>query len=116
MAVRNISDLIRDRIKAETYLEDSRGPSTLGTTVAQVLRQSPYRVWALIVNLSVNEVYIGPFGDVSSAKGVVLSPGGGNVILDYREDMNLVGYEWFGVATAAGSPILVLELLLQREP
>lgn len=116
MAVRNLADLVRDRIGADAYLDDSRGPATLGTTVAQVLRQSPYRAWAFIVNLSANNVFVGPFVDVSSTKGILLGPGGGNVILDYREDMNLVGYEWNGVAAVAASAILVLELLLQREP
>jgi hypothetical protein len=64
----------------------------------------------MVMNLSLNEVYIGPFGDVSATRGVRLGPSGGFMRLTHREDFSLVGYEWYAVATGAASDVLVLEV------
>lgn len=85
--------------------------ATLGTTAAVVLPNNPKRLAALIVNLSLNAVFLKPLGPPSATSGVRLAPSGGTFSLIWSEDFHLVGYEWQGVADAAGSAILTIELV-----
>lgn len=110
--VSSAADLIRQRLGAPTYPEDNRVVSSVGTTVATILRQSPARVWFLIVNLSPSDIYVAPFPGVSNTKGILLSPAGGSLSLNFLDDMDLVSIEWYAIANSAASNILVEELLL----
>lgn len=87
-----------------------RGASSVGTTVMQVLRQVPVRLGATIVNLSLNNVYLSPKGDVSSSNGIKLQPNGGSLTLDWHNDGELVAWEWFGIADGAASALYVVEI------
>ena len=113
---KSLADLVREELGVPTFLQTNRVTATVGVAAVQVLRQNPNRVWLAIVNLSANDLHVGPFANVSSTRGFRLTPSGGNILLDYREDMDLCGFEWFGIATAAASAVLVMELLTQSEP
>jgi hypothetical protein len=113
---KSLADLVREELGVPTFLSTNRVTATVGVAAEQVFRQTPARVWLFIVNLSLNTVYVGPFNNPSATRGIQLNPSGGFMQLDYREDMDLVGYEWFGVATGAASAVLCLELLTQNEP
>lgn len=110
--VSSAADLIRQRLGAPTYPEDNRLTSTVGVAAQQVLKQSPARVWLLIVNLSASDIYVAPFPDVSTSKGILLSPAGGSLSLNYVDDMDLVSVAWFAIATGAASNVLIEELLI----
>ncbi|MGH7409852.1 MAG: hypothetical protein ACREJ6_02145 [Candidatus Methylomirabilis sp.] len=116
MATKTLPDLVQGKFGVKTFPRFNPVISTLGAAVDSWLRQSPNRVAALIVNLSVNNIFIGPFRDVSATKGILVTPNGGSVLLHFEEDFDLVGYEWFAIASAAASPILVVEWVTQREP
>ena len=80
---------------------------SVGTTAAEVLRNDPERVFALLVNLSVNTIYVGFDGLVSSARGIVLAPNGGSYQVDVEEDFTIPINSMFAVATAASSNLFV---------
>ncbi len=111
-----LRDLVRRELGAETFVDVNRVVSSIGVAAVQIMRQQPNRLAFVVVNLSPNDIHIGPFRDVSSSKGILLPPSGGSVVSIYTEDFDLVGYEWFGIAAAAASAILVVEWLTQREP
>ncbi len=107
-----LRDLLRSRLGVETFSRVSPVGFQAGVAVAQLMPQDPNRVGAWIVNLSVNNVFVAPFNSVSATRGVLVGPSGGNVILTFQDDLSVVGVEWFMIAAAAGSDMLVVEYLL----
>lgn len=110
---KTVADLLRDRLGVRTSPLVNRSLSSVGVTAVQLVRQDPNRPSFLVVNLSVNDLYCGPFRDPASTKGIRLGPNGGNVHVWWEEDGELVAWEWFVVATAAASSLLVIENLVQ---
>ena len=84
--------------------------TALGLTVDAILAPNPDRVFWLIVNLSVNVVYIAFDRDVSAAKGIWLDANGGWASMAVDEDGEAVAYGVYGLATGAASAIYVLEI------
>lgn len=116
MPAKSLADLVQDRLGVKTFARFNPVKTTAGVTAAQVLRQQPNRAAFVYVNLSTADIYLGPFADVSATKGIRIPASGGSAVFLYEEDFDLVGYEWFDVATVAASAIFVLELLTQGEP
>jgi len=110
--VGTVDDLLVLRFGANTTPRINDQRTTIGTTAGTLVRQTPYRPSFFVVNLSVNQIWIGPFADVSSAKGVRLGPQGGFVRVLYEEDFSLVADEWFCIADVAASAILIVEQLI----
>jgi len=106
-----LAEYIRKKFGVATFVEENPVTDTVGTTVTQIVKNNPDRLALIITNLSANNVYIGWFRDVSANKGVFLAPNGGQVVFLADEDLELVGYEFFAVATAAASKIFVFELI-----
>ena len=80
----------------------------VGTSVVEVLKNNPDRVFWLIVNLSTNVVYVALKEDVSETKGMRLDTSGGWVSFSVEEDGEAVGYAVYAKATGAASAIYVL--------
>lgn len=116
MATRTLEDLVRQELGVVTFTRDNPEISSAGLTAAVVLRQNPNRVAFTIVNLSTVNMFIRPLADPSASAGILIAPNGGSVLLDWKEDFDLVGYEWRIVAAAAASPLFALEWILLREP
>ena len=112
-----LASLLQAQLGAATFTATNRELSSVGLTAARLLRQSPYRASFLVVNISPNTLFAGPFNDVSSTKGVRLGPNGGSLVVRWMEDFTLVSYEWFVIADGAASQLLTMEqLLLGEEP
>jgi len=67
-------------------------------------------VFWLVVNLSVNVVYIGFDSDVSATKGIWLDANGGWASMAVDEDGEAVAYGVHALATGAASAVYVLEI------
>ena len=80
------------------------------TSVTEVLKNNPDRVFWLVVNLSVNTIYVALSEDVDTTKGIRLDPNGGYASMCAEEDGEAVAYAVYAKATAAGSAIYVLEI------
>lgn len=91
-------------------VEDLEAVETVGVAASQVLRNDPERVFALLVNLSVNTIFIGYGEDVSSSRGILLASNGGSYQVDVEEDFTLPIRSHFAVATGAGSTLFVLSV------
>lgn len=105
-----LTQLLEDFLQVKAYPKVNPETDTVGTTPVTILRNNPNRVAWVIVNLSLNDVFILPAEDPSATKGIRLGPSGGSASANWLEDMELVAWEWKAVASGAGSAILVLEV------
>ncbi len=108
-----LADLLAKHFGGPIDGQVNRTLSTVGTAAAQMFRLDADRVGATVVNLSANKVWVGPFRDVASTKGILLGPNGGMLVIRWDEDFLLVGAEWYAIANAANSRIITIELTAQ---
>jgi hypothetical protein len=109
-----LQELLEQRLGAETFARISDAGFTVGTTAARLIPQDPNRVGFWIVNLSLNNVFIGPFVTPSITRGVLVGPNGGNVIVTFQEDLSVTGWEWSAIADGAASAVLTVEYLIKK--
>jgi len=95
----------------KTSVRINRIASAVGVTVLEIAPNAPSRLALLIVNLSVNDVYVGFDRDVSATKGIRLTPNGGIFSLQHDTDFDTVGYSIYGIASGAGSSVYVVEIM-----
>jgi len=110
-----LASLLQAQLGAATFTATNRELSSVGATAARLLRQSPYRASFLVINLSPDTLFCGPFVDVSTTKGVRLGPNGGSLVVRWHEDFSLVSYEWFVISDGVASRLLTMEQLLLGE-
>ena len=116
MAGVTLADLLRKELGVGTVTLRNRSLSQVGTSVVTIARQSPNRLVLDVVNLSVNALFVLDERNVSSTRGYRVAPSGGTLHLWWKEDGERVGYEWFALAAAAGSDVLIVETLVSTEP
>jgi hypothetical protein len=104
-----LSDLLQNLYGVKSFPQVNKKASSVGTSVIEIMSSNPNRVSFLIVNLSVNNLYISPQNDVSSTKGIYIAPSGGAITLQWDKDFELVSQPFFAVASGAASSIFVLE-------
>lgn len=91
--------------------------ATVGVASAVLLRENPNRVaWSLTNLDAANVIYVAPMGAASATRGIRIGPAGGGLDLVWRDDLEAVGYEWQAIATGAGTPYFLLELIARAEP
>lgn len=108
---RTVHDLVRERFGTSGFPIVNPTVSTLGTTAGQAARQNPNRLGVLFMNLSLNNMFLGFWPDVSSTKGIRLGANGGFYKSVWFEDFEMPAWEWFGIADGAASALLVVEIL-----
>jgi len=106
-----LADLVASRFGLRTQTHVNRSASSVGTSVAEVLRQDGARLAATLVNLGAAAIYVLPDEEVSSSRGIRLGPSGGSVALTWETDFELVGYAWHAVADAAATALLTIEVV-----
>lgn len=111
-STKTLKELLEKQFGVRTYHRINRDATTVGVAVQRVLRNSPNRIAAVFVNLSVNTIYISPDGIPSATHGIRLSGNGGSLILKWDEDFSMCGYEWNALATAAASDIFIVETII----
>ena len=107
-------ELITERFHSPVSAVVNRSISSVGATAARLFINDPDRLGFLVVNLSVNDLYLGPFPDVSTTKGIRLGPNGGNLDLIWFEDFETVAWEWFAIGSAAATTLLAIEYVAAR--
>lgn len=104
-----LSELLQSLYGVRSRTVENPETATVGVTVVNILRNNPNRLSFTIFNLSANNIWIGPKNDVSSTKGIWVSPNGGSVTLMWDRDFEIVGAAWYAIAAGAGSAIYLLE-------
>lgn len=71
-------------------------PFQVTTTPSQIVPADPERLFLAIINLSGDFVMIAPDPGVSPLRGIRLSPNGGFITMNERDDTIMPCLEWFG--------------------
>jgi len=105
--------MIREYIEREygikTATERPGLVSIVHTSPIMLFRYNPNRFMLIVVNLSVNNMYLGFDAEVSSTNGILIDAGGGFLILNLKDDLYLVQKEIWLVSTAVDSNIYAFE-------
>lgn len=109
---RTLAELIRQLYGVASFTRVNRSTDNVDIALTNVLRQTPGRLAAVVVNLSVGTVYISPDKLTSSTHGILLEANGGFLVLDFRSDLDLVGYEWNAVGSADNLAVFISETLI----
>jgi hypothetical protein len=84
---------------------------SVGVAVVRVLPNNPNRFGFIIINLGLSAVYVAPDRAVSATRGIRLAPSGGSFSANWREDFQLVGWDWYAIADAAAQDVFVMEVV-----
>jgi len=79
----------------------------VGTSATKIVNNNPDRLELIISNPTANIVYIALNSGVALARGILVPPDGGSVTFTAREDGDLVGREWWGIASATSNLYIV---------
>lgn len=109
-----LADLIQQSMGGKTRVRFAAPGLTLGIAATRIVPQNADRLGLVITNLSANNVFIAFDNQVSSTHGIFLAPNGGSISMNYKDDFELVGFEVFGLASAAGSNIYYVEVIGER--
>ena len=109
----NAYDLVRERYGVDTA--DTENPEAIDADTAEkvVFRYNPNRVALFVINLSANNVYIARTQSVSSSSGIFLTPNGGSITMNVRDDFLLPTLEWWIEASSNNSAIYSMETLIK---
>ena len=109
----NLAEILKQFVGATAAPRENPELNTLSAGVAQrVFRNRPNRFAALIINTSLANMWWGLTANVAVNLGFWLPPQGGGLILDWREDFELVGWEQFLIQDGLlGATIYSLEIV-----
>lgn len=108
------ADLVRAQYGIDVYEEESLAGAVVTVAGGVLVRNRPYRVALLVVNLSNNTIYLRPTGPASATRAVVLVALGGFMSINFRDDMVLPAREWFASCTIGDSAVYTLETLIMK--
>jgi len=108
ITVRSIDDLIAREYGVR--IEVIEEASTLDADIAKkvMIIRNRRRIAALFINLSANKVFVAPFADVSTTRGIQIPSNGGSVSINFKDDLTLPAMEWSNCADVDNSAIYVL--------
>lgn len=109
-----LADLVQKEMGGKTRVRFAAPGLVLGVAASRIVPQNANRLGLVIVNLSANNVFIAFDNQVSASHGIFLAPNGGSISMNYKDDFELVGFEVFGIASAAGSNIYCIEVIGER--
>jgi len=84
--------------------------NTVATSATEILRNNPNRIFWLVVNLSVNDGYIGWDNEVAATRGLPIAASGGFASCSVEEDGELVIYPVFAINLNAAGTYYIVEI------
>lgn len=87
---------------------------TIGTTVSQVVGPNPQRAVLYLYNLGAAQVVLALGNTVTATTGLGI-PANTGLVLDWLEDLALVGQGFFGISLGVGNPVHIIETLMVGE-
>lgn len=105
--------VLADLIERELGIRTSPHIRTESVTATAevVLKANPDRIAFILFNLGSNDGHINFTSEVSATNGLVVSGNGGFLSMTWRDDLHLVGLEWYGFQQTAPANWLILEVV-----
>lgn len=83
---------------------------SIATTLTKAIDNDFERMGLTFINIGANDIHLTPSRDASSSKGVLLGANGGFLSLVAKDDLILVGWSWFAVATTSATDLLIFSV------
>ena len=87
---------------------------SVGTTVTQIIPHDYERLGLVIINTSQDIIYVAPFGSVSTASAIIMLSNGSSISMTAKDDLVLVGHEWYALGAVGAQSIYVLSVRRYR--
>lgn len=113
---KSVQELISERFGVAVRVNSAITPTTAEIAAAELFKNDPARLAFVVVNLSVNAIFIAPRENVSATNGLRLAPGGGALVVSIEEDFTLQTLPWFIISAVAGSAIFAFEITISPDP
>lgn len=110
----NVAELIEKRYGIKTRTAANPLVAVVQTARTKILPNNPNRLGWMAVNLSGESLFLAFDIDVTTTRGILLTPNGGSVGLIYEEDFEATCWEVFAVSAAGPSEIFIVEILIDR--
>ncbi len=104
----NARDLIEKEYGVHTTETEDPLIAAAGAVAARLLSNNPRRIGFVLINLSVNPIYLSLTAAVAATRGIYLAPNGGFVTMNLRDDFTLPTREWWVIAPAGASNLYCL--------
>ena len=85
------------------------GTDTVGVASSRIFTQNPDRLLAIIVNDSVNKIYLSLGANAVAGQGILLTSGGGSFSFGRGTDFPWLG-EIHAISDGAGSNVTIVEV------
>lgn len=83
----------------------------LGVAPTRVVDHKFERMGLTMINVGANPCYLSPDGLTSTTHGIFLAANGGVASLNVRDDLALVGYEWYGIQSGGATSVYAIEVV-----
>ncbi len=107
----SLHELIDNIFGVRTRSEENPENTGMTTTSQRILKNDSARLAFIINNLGQQTVVIRNQAGPTSSVGYSIGPNGGSMSMQFDEDFNKVGHEWFGVTPSGTSDIYVEQIL-----
>jgi hypothetical protein len=102
------AELSRQLLGAET--RSVLSSKSVDTSAIQIVENNPDRVELVLFNIGAGNLYLGHDSTVTTSNGMFLGSGGSAMMMTVREDGELPSEEWWGVADAS-TTVVILEVI-----
>jgi len=106
-----LRELVRKELGVDTYVKINPNLTSVSATAQKMLNNNPDRVAFVAINLGSNPIMIAPDESVSSTYGIRLDANGGSLSMYYKEDFELVGFEYWAITTTGTSTLYTIEVI-----
>jgi len=107
----NLAEILKQFVGATAFPRVNPEVSSVNLVATRVFRNRPNRFAAIVINTGIPSIWWSLDPTNTPGTGLLLQPNGGTLILDWREDFEMTGWEQFLVADVAPAPILSIELV-----
>ena len=117
MIVRNVRDLLTNRLGVPTRPRTQLVTLAAAPLVATALKQDAARVGILFVNVGTLQIFLAPqdgFFPPSANFGIKIEPNGGAVSVLWEEDGEITAWEWRAAANGGNSLLFIVETIIDE--
>ncbi len=104
-----LTQIIEKEVSGSFDVVESEG--SVSTTLTKIAPHNFERLAMTIVNLGAANCYVSPSENVSATHGIKLNANGGSLTLTARDDLTMVGHEWYAIAEGANNAAYITQVV-----